>query len=290
VEFSSGGEVLYVAHSGQTGYVSMVRRYDGATLDVWELPAGQNPQSLKPLRGGQVLLVTHGGVTEFSSEARITLLSALDLTELAQLKTCDGTADGMAVMSTGERAFVRCSDATVSVIDLELRRIVRMVDLDHPLDTDSPSRESRCGPGEIALSRTDGLLIVPCSKSGFLVLLDRLTMERFDSMLVAPGIYHVAASQLRPEALVASRDRAQLSFVNLRKRSVETTVSLPGPATAIAVSGNGEYSLVVTRNGHEGSLVQLSMGIREVRASTPAEGIGAVSMWPGRWSPALLWR
>ncbi len=290
LEFSSGGEVVFVADSGQPGGVSSIRRFDGKALDRWDLPPGQVPRSLALPRNGTVLLVSHGSASGARGLGGITILSASNLHELGRLEVCGGRAGEIAVMRTGERAFVRCFGDTVAVVDLELRRIARTVAVGRLAPDQSAVRHSSCGPGSIALSRTEGLLLLPCSRSGYLVLVDRLTMEPFDSMVVPLGTYHIAASPSRPEALTAPRDRAQVSIINLSTRVVEANVSLAGEPSSIVMSGRGDYAYVATQIDAGGRLVLLDMGLRAAVAVDSTGAGRALSLWPGRWSPVLAWR
>lgn len=288
---SSGGEVIYVAAGGQHSQVSAVRRYDGDVLNRWELPPGLTPQSLALLRTARQLLVSYGPAGRSADSGGIALLAAPDLQEIVHLSLCEGAADGIAVMKSGKRAFVRCEGrATLAAVDLELKRVVRTVHLAAGGSTGTGTAQDDCGGGGIALSRTGGLLLIPCSVSGHLIYVDRLTLEPIDSVQLAPGAYYIAVDPRHPRALVASRDSARVVLVNLRTRSVETSIALPGPPTAITVSPDGRHCWITTQRGEAGTLVKLELAGGRVVATAPADDVGAVSLWPGQWSPVLTWR
>ena len=288
--FSSGGEALYIADSAGSS-VSMVRRYDGETIARWQLPPGRVPQELTLLPSARILILVHYSDTDSAGAGDISILSARDLSESTRLRICDGRPDGVAVMRSGERAFVRCTghQALMVVVDLELRRVVTSVSLGPAHRADSAQSSSGCGPGGIALSRTEALLLLPCSQSGYLFYVDRLTQEPFDSVFVGVGIDRIAISPHRPHALLSSVAPPTISFVNLRTRSVDARIPLSATPKSLAISGDGHSAVVSTRDEAAGTLMLLNMDARTVVTTVRVAGAGAVSMWPGRWSPVLTW-
>ena len=288
--FSSSGEVLYLAAAGHPGAVTMVRRYDGAAIAQWELPAGHEPGALALLPLAYVLLVTHYSSEDSVDSGTLSFLSARDLSESTRLEICEGRPDALAVMRAGERAFVRCASrrSTVAVVDLELRRVVTAAHLGGHRGGNSGQGEDGCGAGGIALSRTETLLLLPCSRSGYLLYLDRLTQEPFDSVFVGPGIEGIAASPRRPHALLTSAEPAAVTFVDLRTRNI-AQIPLTGPPRSVAVSGDGTTAVVSTGHHDTGALLLLDMDARLVLSTVQIAGPRDVSIWPGRWSPVLTW-
>lgn len=289
--FSSGGEVLYLAAADRPGAVTMVRRYDGEAIARWELPARHEPGALALLPRAHVLLVTHYSSEGSSESGSLSFLSTRDLSESKRLDVCEGRPDALAVTRAGERAFVRCTGrrAAVVVVDLELRRVVTTAYLGEHRVADSGQGMSGCGAGGLALSPTETLLLVPCSVSGYLVYLDRLTQEPFDSVFLGPGIEGIAVSPRRPHGLLTSAEPATVTFVNLRTRDTLARIPLTGPPRSVAVSGDGATAVVSTGNHDTGTLLLLDMDARRVLSTIQMAGAGDVSIWPGRWSPVLTW-
>ncbi len=289
--FSSGGEVLYLAAADGPGGVTMVRRYDGEVLARWELPAGQAPGALALLPSARTLLVAHYSSEDSAQSGTLSFLSARDLSESRRLEVCEGRPDDLAVMRGGERAFVRCAGrrAAVVVVDLELHRVVRTIYLGESEVADSALGANSCGTGGIALSRTEALLLVPCSLSGYLVYLDRLTQEPFDSVFVGPGIEGIATSPRRPYALLTSTEPAAISFIDLRTRRTVAQIPVAEKPRSLAISGDGSVAAVSTGNHDTGALLLLDIDAQHVLSTVQIPGAGDVSVWPGRWSPVLTW-
>jgi len=289
--FSSGGEALYVWHSDGSSRVSKVRRYDGETIAQWDPPAGRLPRELALLRSAQTLLVTQYSDQDSAYIGELSFLAARDLHESTRLQVCEGRPDGLAIMRTGDRAYVRCAgrETTVAVIDLELRRVVTAEPLGTTHRFDSTDNVRHCGGGGLALSRTESLLLLPCSASGYLLYVDRMTQAVLDSVFVGSEIDQIGISPLQPYAVVTATTPPSLSFVNLRTRRVESKLPLPGPPASLVVSGDGKSALVSTGYLEGGMLLLLDMDAQLVISSVPLAGSGGIGMWPGRWSPVLNW-
>jgi DNA-binding beta-propeller fold protein YncE len=290
--FSSGGEVLYVADSGTSGGVSVVGRYDGKTLDRWVLGRGVIPLDLTRLQDGRVLLVTFGRAPGTDGRGGVSIVSTRDLTELGRLEACADHPEGVAAMGDGRRAYVRCGGTGPALVelDLELRRVVRSTPLAGLPPNPRAAGQPSCGGGGVALSRTDGFLLLPCSESGRLVYFDRLTLEPVDSLPVGPGIDRIAVSRRDPIALLASEDRPEVQLVDLGQRTVDATIQLSRPARSLAISGDGRWAFLTVGDDRNGSLVRLSLKSSRVVSRTPVTGAGGISLWPGRSSPVMIWR
>jgi len=293
--FSSAGEVVFFTEAQQTGgHVGMVRRYDGVLLGHWKAPNQLVPQNLALLDDSRTLLVTLRPINGRTESGALSFLSTHALTEAGRLEVCKRSPDGIAVMQGGHRAYVRCVGAEESVveIDLELRRIVKTVAIGTYDSTDSTVSSSQCGSGGIALSRTGGILLLPCDQSGQLLYLDRLTLELLDSVSVGSSIFDIAISPRRSvAALTAPRDSV-LVLLDLAARSVVGRTPLPGFPTAMSVDGSGRSLFIALQNGGAtGVLIRLDMTTGKVVASAPIpNGVSAVTVWPGRWSPVFTWR
>jgi DNA-binding beta-propeller fold protein YncE len=293
--FSSGGEVVFLVGAQPTGgYVGMVRRYDGVLLGRWKPPNQLVPQNLALLDDSRTLLVTLRPISGRPVSGALSFLSTGALTESGRLEVCKTSPDGIAVMQGGNRAYVRCVGGEQSVveIDLELRRIVKTVAIDTYDTTGSAVSSSRCGSGGIALSRTGGILFLPCDQSGQLLYLDRLTLELLDSVPVGPSIFDIAISPRRSVAALTNPRDSVLVFLDLAARSVIGRTHLPGFPTAMSVDGNGRSLFISLRNeGDLGKLIRLDMRTGKVMASAPISNeVTAVTLWPGRRGPIITWR
>jgi len=293
--FSSGGETVFFTEAKQnSGYVGLVRRYDGVLLGRWQPPNNLVPQNFALLDESRTLLVTLRQVHDQPGPGALSFLSTGTLAEAGRLEVCEGNPDGIAVMRGLSRAYVRCvgDEASVVEIDLELQRTVKTVAIGTYGATDSVVSGNLCGSGGIALSRTGGVLLLPCNQSGQLMYLDRLTLELLDSVPVGPGMFDIAISPRRSvAALIAPKDTV-LMLLNLTARSVIRRSHLPGFPTALSVDSKGQWLFVaLQKEGAAGELVRLDMRTGKVEAAAPIpNGVTAVTLWPGRWNSVITWR
>ncbi|UCD23846.1 MAG: hypothetical protein JSW51_12555 [Gemmatimonadota bacterium] len=287
VEFGRGGASLYVADVGiqGTSRVSTVRLSDGQLLDRWELNDG-HVLEITALQDSPSLAVT-AAAHDPASPGSIHYLSAGKLTSVSRFELCSGSPRGLATLQEIGRGYVRCGDDGESVVDLDLvqRRSVRTVRLDRE-GPDAPL----CGPGGISLSRTGGILFASCSLSGWLLYLDRLTLEAIDSVAIGAGISQIAVSPRSAQALVSIPDSSSVAVVDLESRSVRTRVQLGGRPTSVVISGDGKRGYVISV-GHTTDLVLVDVGSGSIRERVPVPtGSTNLSIWPGARSPFMSWR
>lgn len=286
---------MFFSEAQQTGgYVGMVRRYDGVLLGRWKPPNHLVPRNLALLDDSRTLLVTLRPIRGRLGPGALSFLYTDTLTEAGRLEVCQRSPDGIAVMQGGHRAYVRCvgEEESVVEIDLELRRIVKTVAIGTYHTNDSALSKNRCGSGGIALSRTGGILFLPCEQSGQLLYLDRLTLELLDSVPVGSRIFDIAISPRSSVAALTGPRDSVLVLLNLAARSVIGRTHLPGFPTAMSVDGNGRSLFVALQTERDsGELIRLDMSTGKVVASAAIpNGVTAVTLWPGRWSPVITWR
>jgi hypothetical protein len=292
--FARDGASFYVADSRPSGsYLSLIRRSDGRVLVRRELTPGLTPRTLTPTPDARTLIVTASPVPG-TGAAAILLLSADSLDERSRIEPCEGYAETMALLPDMHRGYTRCHDggkATVVEVDLALGRLVRAVDLDQGASL-APAT-SQCGPGGIALSTSGNILLIPCSASGMLLYLDRMTLKVLDSMPVGRGAHQIAVSPRRPVALVTSPDSSAVVLIDLARRSVMARIATPGSASAVAVSGDGKigYVLLPGVDSKPGTLIRLDIRARTILNTVTVDpGMRSLTVWPGSWSPAMWWR
>ena len=291
--FARDGASFYVADSRPSGsYLSLIRRSDGRVLVRRELTPGLTPRTLTPTPGARTLIVTASPVPGTGASA-ILLLSADSLDERSRIEPCEGYAETMVLLPDMHRGYTRChgGKATVVEVDLALGRLVRAVDLDQGASL-APAT-SQCGSGGIALSTSGNILLIPCSTSGMLLYLDRMTLEVLDSIPVGRGAHQIAVSPRRPVALVTSPDSSAVVLIDLARRSVIARIATPGSASAVAVSGDGKmgYVLLPGADSKPGTLIRLDIRARTILNTVTVDpGTRSLTVWPGRWSPAMWWR
>ncbi len=289
VQVGRDGVSLYVADLGGpgTGRISRIRRLDGQLLDSWHLPRGAIIQ-LTVLLDSPTLVVTVSASGD-TGPGSFYYLSTDLLIEKAPFEPCIGNPRGFAILQEIGRGYTRCNDDGEPVVDLDLtqQRIVRTVTLDRDEGSDDVSR---CGPGGIALSRTGGILLAPCSLSGQLLYLDRLTLEVLDSVMIGTGASQITVSPRGSQALVTIPDSNAVAIADLRQRSVSARVQLPDRPVAVVVSGDGKRGYVLTA-GHPATVVLLDLrrNLIQGTAVVPA-GSTSLSIWPGQRSPSMRWR
>jgi len=291
--FARDGTSFYVADSGPSGsYLSLIRRSDSRVLVRRELTPGLTPRTLTPTPDARTLIVTASAVTG-TRAAAVLLLSADSLGERSRIEPCEGYPETMALLPDMHRGYTRChgGKATVVELDLALGRLIRTMDLDQGASL-APTT-SQCGSGGIALSTSGNILLIPCSASGMLLYLDRMTLEGLDSIPVGRGAQQIAVSPRRPVALVTSPDSGAVVLVDLARRSIMARIATPGSASAVAVSGDGKmgYVLLPGTGSKPGTLIRLDIRARTIlNTVTVGPGSRSLTVWPGRWSPAMWWR
>ena len=289
VQVGRDGMSLYVADLGGpgTGRISRIRRMDGQLLDSWNLPQGAIVQ-LTALLDSPTLVVTASAASD-TGPGSIYLLRTDLLTEESRFEPCIGVPHGFAILQEIGRAYTRCDDPGVLVVDIDLaqQRIVRTVTLD---SGERPEGVTHCGPGGIALSRTGGILLASCSQSGQLLYLDRLTLEVLDSAMIGTGASQIAVSPRGSRALVAIPDSNAVAIADLRHRSVIARIQLPDRPVDIFVTGDGKRGYVLT-TGHPATVVWLDLrrNLIQGTAAVPA-GSTNLAVWPGKRSPSMRWR
>lgn len=286
--FGRDGTSLYLV--GVAGSLSLLRKLDGYRLEYTSGLAEELPNSLIVLPDSRTLIATTN-----SANGRAGTLSFLDASTLQRdetLQPCPGYPEGIAILRDLNRAYTRCmgGSAAVADIDLDLRRVITTASVYHT-ESSELSNQS-CGAGGIALSRTGTVLLVPCSSSGMLLYVDRLELVLFDSVTVGSGAYDVAASPTESKAIVTYPDSRRVAFVDLRNRRVTTEVRTPGRPIHVAIAGDGKRGYVLTSESHEtpGTLMLLDMdNERVVSEALVPPGSQSISLWPGQWSPVMVW-
>lgn len=285
--FGRDGTSFFAAGSrADSSFVSLVRRLDGSVL-VWRnLPRGVEPRTLTPTKDARTLIFTAS--QSGAGATTISLLSTDSLTERSQLARCGGHPGGVALLPDLDRAYIRCNgeQAVLVEIDLALGRAVRTAVLDQ--DADPP-----CGSGGVALSPSKSLLLAPCSSGGTLLYLDRLRLTVFDSLPAEAGASAIAVSPRSPVALVTFPDSDAVALVDLVERAIVTRIATVGRPDAVAISGDGRigYMLVTEADEGPGSVARIDLQTGEVLNSVAVPpGSRSLTLWPGEWSPRMLWR
>ncbi|UCG85855.1 MAG: hypothetical protein JSW71_18375 [Gemmatimonadota bacterium] len=287
------GASFFVIDSGPTGnHLSLIRRSDGHVLERHDFPPALTPRTLTPTPDARTLIVTTSSATD-ARAGTISLLHTDSFTERSTVEPCRGYPEDMAVLPELERGYVRChgDEATVVEVDLSLGRVVKTAAPD-PRPGTVP-RESRCGSGGIALSPSGSILLLPCSSSGILLYLDRMTLEVLDSVPVGAGAHQIAVSPRGAVALLAYPDSGAASLVDLARRRTIAQITTPGSPSAVAISGDGTmgYILLTRVDSAPGALMRLDLRTQEVLNTVAvAPGSRSLAVWPGRWSPTMRWR
>lgn len=218
--------------------------------------------------GRTLLLATSRGPTGLMVASTATLA----VTRIAI--ACD--ANDLVATASGERAYLICADGKVVEVDPALQLVVQVADLG--------GREPRCEPAAAALSANGTVLFVACAASGALLYLDRVTLAPFDSLTIPSGARHLAVSG-RHALLTIPGVEGQLVIVDVRARSVQQVVSLPG-ALNVAVTAAGRRALVTAPP----RIIEVDVDTGQVLQDTTHAGItGSLALWPGPWEPRIRW-
>lgn len=281
-----GASIVVALHGGGAGAIAQIGRFNGTLVRLIPL-TGERPDRIVPFADGHRFL-TIGRAPESAANdsvrgvASIVTLSVRKATRV-RLGVCADHPVNAAVHSDGKRAYVVCEGDVVAELDTELDRVVRRT----PFNNAMPGTEV-CGAGDIALSRNETLLLIPCRRSGRLLYLDRVTLAPLDSVIIGVDGEHLVVSTRLPSALLISEQRT-LVRVDLRARHADTHASLPGPVLALVPSADGRWIFGAFRNG-AGGVVKLNFVTGLVAAeAVGTPGIRAIAVWPGAEAPVMSW-
>jgi len=290
--FARDGASFYVAHTGSSGsYLSLIRRSDGRVLGRRDFSPGLTPRTLMLTRDARTLIVTASPATG-GRVGTISLLFSDSFIERSRIEPCRGHPVGLAVLPDLDRGYTRChgDEATVIEVDVALGRVANTMALDQGAGLAPHAR--RCGPGGIALSPSGNVLLIPCSASGSLLYLDRLTLQVLDSIPVGVGAHHIAAAPRDPVALVTFPDSNAASLIDLARRSIIARIITPGNPGAVDISGDGRMGYILCGGESEPrTLLMFDLRTQDIENTVRmAPGSQTLTIWPGKWSPTMRWR
>lgn len=272
-----GSSILVgVAAGADGGSLEWLRRADGATILGRDLPGPIRSLALD--REGRRVLALTGGTRGG--------LIMLDVRELAPERAIPLCAEPVSLAFTGEgdRVYVTCAPGSVAEIDPRLNLLVRV-------EIIAADSGRACLAGRSVMSPSGTLLLVPCSKSGRLVYLDRVTLKPWDSLPLAPGISAVAVT---PDGigLVLQPDSDRVALVHLLSKRRFASVSTPPDPVDLSLSADAREAFVVAsgRGGQPGTLLVIDTHTGGIlnRMALPA-GAHAVHVWPGERESRMSW-
>lgn len=277
LESTGDGASILAAGStdSQSGVLAWLRRADGRVMVRQPTATPVTVVSLD--REGRVALALTAGPA-----ARLSFLSAGSLAPTRTLPLCHHPV-AVSVPREGDRAYVTCYPGAVVEVDPRLEIVVQTTFV-------AADSGRACGAGRGALSANGTLLFVPCTGSGQILYLDRVTLRPWDSVFVARGLGPLAVT---PDgvgvALLPDSDRVTL--VDLRRKSRLVSVSFASNPTDVTLSADGRLAvLLAAGRGGEGALAELDTrsGAMLARVTIPGGG-QVVHVWPGLREPRMHW-
>lgn len=268
MRFSPDGAGLYAALAIDTGgsVVALVPRASGAVR--LSPPLAGTAVDLGLARDSRTLYLALSG-----TGGGVSFLGLTALRERRRLAVCD-TALALTATRDGERLYLLCGDDRIAEIDLGLEIVVRIQRF-----------ASACHAARLALSRTEGLLLVPCSATGRLLYLDRRTLAPLDSLTLEPGLHGIAVAR-GGRAVVTVPAAGRVLVADLRARTVVHTLGTHRPPADVAVEAAGRSAYLLT----DAALLVLDLEAGEVRrrAALATRGSG-LAVWPGPREPRPAW-
>lgn len=268
LRFAPDGAGLYAALAIDTGgsVVALVPRAGGAVR--LSPPLAGTAVDLGLARDSRTLYLALSGAGGGAS-----FLDLATLRERRRLEVCD-TALALVATRDGERLYLLCGDDRIAEIDPGLEIVVRIQRF-----------ASACHAARLALSRTEGLLLVPCSAGGRILYLDRRTLVPLDSFALEAGLFGIAIAR-GSNVILTVPTASRVLVADLRRRTVLHHVEAPGNPTAVAIDASGRTAYVLS----DYKVLALDLGTGDLRrqAELPAGGSGFAT-WPGPREPRLAW-
>lgn len=277
LESDGDGAALLVGGSTgpQSGMIAWLRRSDRRVV-VQRPTAGPVPALSLDREGGEALVLTAG------PNASLSFRSAGQLVQTRSLAVCPHPV-ALSFTREGDRAYLTCRPGSVAEVDPRLELVVQTT----LVGADSGRA---CGAGRGALSGNGTLLFVPCSASGQILYLDRVTLRPWDSVYVGRGVGPLAVTQAGV-AVALLPGSSRIVLVDLRGKRRLASLSLTPSPVDVALSASGRLAFVLGADlGGEGALWELDLRSGAVLARVTIPGGGrAVRVWPGRREPRTRW-
>lgn len=267
VRFAADGAGLYVAlaiHPGETA-VAQLPRTGGVVLP--SAPVAGTAVDLAVARDSRSLYLAVSG-----PNGGVSMMDPAALIERRRLEVCD-TARALVTTGDGERLYLLCGDDRIAEIDPELEIVIRVQRLAAP-----------CDAARLALSRTEGVIFVPCRARGQVWYLDRRTLAPFDSLTVPPGVHGIAATPNRRRVLLTLPAEARVLVADPDRRAIVSSIETPPNPTDLIVSGGVAYVLA----GATVLALDPETGVVGARAVLSGAGSG-LAAWPGAREPRPVW-
>ena len=267
--FAPDGASLFVAVSPRPGSTLLIRvPRAGGVLEGRTLEGDARRLRLTP--DGSVLLAALGGAAAGLAFTRAQTLAGETLA-----LPCD--VRDVVLTASADRAYVVCGEGRVAEVDPILRLVVKTAEL--------PAADAPCAPAGSGLSANGTVLFVACAGSGWLLYLDRVTLDALDSVAVPRGATRFVIALGGRRALLTVPDDGSVVVADLPGRRIRGRTPVAG-ASDIGVSADGRRAFVVTAT----ALLELDAAEGRVLRSIPLpQGASRVSVWPGPDEPRMRW-
>lgn len=268
LRFAPDGAGLYAALAIDTGgsVVALVPRAGGAVR--LSPPLAGTAVDLGLARDSRTLYLALSG-----AGGGVSFLDLAALRERRRLEVCD-TALALAATRDGERLYLLCGGDRIAEIDPGLEIVVRIQRF-----------ASACHAARLALSGTEGLLLVPCSAGGRLLYLDRRTLAPLDSLTLEPGLHGIAVAR-GGRAVVTVPAANRVLVADLRARTLVHDMGMLEQLSGVAVDAAGRGVYVLTRS----ALLMLDLETGTIpRRAALTRGASGLAVWPGPREPRPAW-
>jgi hypothetical protein len=278
LESTGDGMSLLVgaAEEDGSGGLTWVGRADGARVLRVGLPGPVRDVRLH--NDGNTAFVLAAGYP-----GGVSVRGTTALTQLRWIGVCDAP-QSLAFTREGDQGYVICAPGAVAEVDPTLDYLVRQAFV-------GADSGRVCGAGRSALSPNNTFLYIPCTVTGRLLYVDRVTLKPWDSTQVGVGIAAVAAAP-GAVAVVLQPDSDRVVLVDLARHARLATVTTPADPAAVALSADGRRAFIACagRAGSPGALLELNVhtGALLARATLPP-GADAVYAWPGPHESRMHW-